>query len=259
MRRKLVVWGALAQGAVLESVRRKDLYVGLILASVMMGAAATLGRFGVKGLEMFLKDAALTVINLLSTVLAILFAARQMPEEISRRTVYPLLARPISRFDLILGKFLGAFALSALGLALFAAVGWGALAVYGLNLGVIFWQFLALRLMALAVVCALTIALSVFLTPQATVTMAMLLAIGSATFGSAVMLLDGTLRGVGQTVLRGLYLVLPQINLFDLSQKVSYGWPPVAAWAIWSLLAYALIHIAVLLTAGTLRFRKQAL
>lgn len=257
--RKLVVWGALAHASVLESIRRKDLYVALILALILIGAAATLGRFGVSGLELFLKDVTLTVVNLLSVVLAILFAARQVPEEISRRTVYPLLARPISRFDLLLGKFLGAFLLSALALALFAAIGWGALTYYGLGVGAIFGQYLLLRLFALGLVCALTIALSLFLTPGATVTVALLLAAGSQTFSQAVLLLDGDAGRVGRILLRGSYYLLPQLSLFDLSKKVSYGWKPIEGWAVGALLLYALVHIAVCLTVGTLRFRRQAL
>lgn len=89
MRFKLTVWGALAAAACLESLRRKDLWVSVILAVLMISAAALVGKFGVAGLEMFLKDVTLTVVNLLSLVLAVLFAARQLPEELSRRTVYP--------------------------------------------------------------------------------------------------------------------------------------------------------------------------
>ena len=40
LRRKFVVWGALAQAAVLEAVRRKDLYVAMILSFLMIGMSA---------------------------------------------------------------------------------------------------------------------------------------------------------------------------------------------------------------------------
>lgn len=259
MLRKLVIWFSLAQAAILEAIRRKDLYVALILSLLMIGAAATVGTFGVNGLEMFLKDVTLTVINLLSTLLAILFAARQIPEEVSRRTVYPLLARPISRGDLIIGKFLGAFALSVLGLFLFAAIGAGALWCYHLPLGAIFYQFLLLRIFALGLVCALTMALSLVMTPGATVTVSILIAVGSATFSQAVQLLDPTASPIGRYVLRGSYFVLPHLDLFDLSRKVSYGWKPVAPWAVGALFAYAVLYTVLFLGFGTWRFRRQAL
>ena len=259
LRRKLVIWGALAQATVLESVRRKDLYVAVILSVLMIGAASLVGRFGVSGLEIFLKSATLTVINVLSAILAVVFAARQVPEEISRRTIYPLLARPISRTDLILGKFLGSCVLAALSLMIFAAIGWGALSLYGLHTGAIFWQYLLLRFFVLILLCAMTLTLSIFMTPQATVTVALLAAIGSQAFSQSVLLMDKTLTGGGQWLLRGAYFALPEFNLFDLSAKVSHGWTPISWWAIVALLLYALLHSAVSLMVAGLRFRKVAL
>lgn len=257
--RKLVVWTALAHAAVLESIRRKDLYVALILAVVMIGAAATIGTFGVNGLEMFLKDVTLTVINLLSLLLAVLYSVRQITEEVSRRTVYPLLARPIGRGDLIFGKFLGAFALSILSLLLFSAVGVGALWFFHLQVGMIFVQYLLLRIFALGLICALTIALSLVMTPGATVTVSLLLAAGAATFSQAIKLLDGSQGAAGRAVLRGSYFVLPHLDLFDLSHKVSYGWKPVDPWVIWSLFAYSSVYVSLFLMMGAWKFRRQAL
>ncbi|WP_309710736.1 ABC transporter permease [Armatimonas sp.] len=259
LRRKLVIWGALSHATVLESVRRKDLYVAMILSFLMIGMAALVGRFGVQGLDIFLKSATLTVINLLSVILAVVFSARQLPEEISRRTIYPLLARPISRTDLLIGKFLGVFCLAGLGLLVFGLIGWGTLSVYGMHPGVIFWQYLALRLFVLMLLCAVTVTTSVFLTPQATVTITLLMAVGSQAFSQSTLLLDKTSDGFGQVLIRGLYFVIPELNLFDLSGKVSHGWNPVPFWVLAALFGYALIHTLVALSVGAVRFRKVAL
>jgi ABC-type transport system involved in multi-copper enzyme maturation permease subunit len=257
--RKLTIWGALAGASILESVRRKDLWVAVILSVLMIGAAGMLGRFGVKGLETFLKSAALTVVNLLSVVLAVIFTARQIPEEVSRRTVYPLLARPISRFDLLFGKFLGAYALSLFGLLLFALIAFGALKWFGLGVGMIFWQYLLLRAVVLGVVCSVTIGLSVYMTPQAAITVSLLLSMISQTFSSAVMLLEADSQQSGKLLLHGAYFALPQFNLFDLSNRVSFGWPTVSVTTILLLVVYGLIHTVIWLMLGTVRFRKQAL
>jgi ABC-type transport system involved in multi-copper enzyme maturation permease subunit len=259
LKRKLVIWGALAHASILEAIRRKDIYVALILSAIMMLAAATIGTFGVNGLEMFLKDVALTVISLLSLVLAVLFAARQIPEEVSRRTVYPLLARPIGRGDLLFGKFLGAFTLSVIALLLFAAIGAGALAWYGLSLGAIFWQFLLLRIFALGLICAMTMALSLVMTPGATVTMSLLLAAGSATFSNAVLLLYGASGTGQQQLLKASYYIFPHLDLFDLKGKVSYGWKPIGGQWITLLFVYAALYVALFLSLGLWRFRRQAL
>jgi ABC-type transport system involved in multi-copper enzyme maturation permease subunit len=225
----------------------------------MIVAASIVGTFGVKGLEMFLKDVTLTVINLLSVLLAVLFSARLMPEEIDRRTVYPLLARPISRADLLIGKFMGAYLLSLVSLMLFAAIGWGALTFYGLSVGAIFWQYLLLRALSLALICALSLTLSLCMTHGATVTISLLLILGAATFSQTVLLLDGGMRTVARFFLRGSYYVLPHLDLFDLSKKVSYGWPPISATAISTLAIYAVLYVLLFLGLGVLRFQRRAL
>jgi ABC-type transport system involved in multi-copper enzyme maturation permease subunit len=257
--RKFVIWGALAQAAILEAIRRKDLYVAVILSILMIGAAATIGTFGVKGLEIFLKDVALTVVNLLSILITILFAARQIPEEVSRRTVYPLLARPIGRGDLLIGKFLGAFILSALALLLFALIAQGALWCYGISVGAIFGQYLLARLFSLALICAMTLMLSLFMTPSACVTISVLLAVGAQTFSQAVLLIYGPASATGKEILRATYFILPHLDLFDLSKKVSYGWKPVDSWVMGALLLYATVFSALFLGIAMLRFRRQAL
>jgi ABC-type transport system involved in multi-copper enzyme maturation permease subunit len=258
LQKRTRIWGALAYASVLESVRRKDLYVAVILSVLMIVTAATMGTFGVQGLEVFLTDAALTVVNLVSMLVAILFAARQLPEEISRRTVYPLLARPLSRGDLIFGKWLGAFVLSALALVLFCLVAVGALLFYRIPIGAIFWQYFLLRLFSLAVLCAMTILLSLLITPSATVTIACLLAISSSMFSQFINMMQGTAGQVFGAFLRGAYFVVPRLDLFDLSKKVSYGWKPVEAWVIRDLFLLAVTYISVLLLLSMIRFRRMA-
>jgi Cu-processing system permease protein len=258
VKRKLTIWGALAQASVLESIRRKDLYVALILSLMMFFSAAAIGAFGVKGIEIFLKDVALTVITWFSILLAILFASRQLPEEITRRTVYPLLARPIGRGDLIFGKFLGAVALSTVALLLFALVGAGALAYYKISMGAIFWQYLLFRWFSLLLVCALTLLLSLLMTPSATVTVAILLAGGASSFSNFMVMADAGNTGLTRSLLRAAYFVFPHLDLFDLSKKVSYGWPPVEAWVVRDLFTYAVLYTTVFLALAVWRFRRMA-
>jgi Cu-processing system permease protein len=259
MMRKFTIWGALCYATILESARRKDLYVALILSVLMIAAAAVLARFGAAGLELFIKEAAMTVINILSVILCVIFAARQVPEEISRRTVYPLLARPITRFDLLFGKFLGAYAMSTLALLLFSAVAMLGITLLGLKVGVIFGQFLLLRIFALGLLSAMTVTFSLFMTPAATVTISLLCAIGASTFTQAILLVDGDTNGLGQQLLRASYFTFPHLDLFDLSQKVSQGWNPIPVLTILSLALYAMIYSSVFFVGGFLRFRKQAL
>ena len=55
----------------------------------------------------YLKDVCLLLIWISSLVIAITTTARQIPAERESRTIFPLLAKPVRRGELIVGKFLG--------------------------------------------------------------------------------------------------------------------------------------------------------
>ncbi len=112
---------AIGRGAVLEMLRRKDLAVlGLFMTVYLLFLAAA--RF--VGLETpaagtFLLNLSLTLIIALAHLLTLLMAARQIPDELERRTLYPLMARPVQRAEILLGKGLASW---AVGLAVFAVL-----------------------------------------------------------------------------------------------------------------------------------------
>ena len=55
----------------------------------------------------YLKEICLLLIWISSLVIAITTAARQIPVERENRTIFPLLAKPVTRTQLLVGKFLG--------------------------------------------------------------------------------------------------------------------------------------------------------
>ncbi len=249
---------ALAVAGMLETFRRKDVYVVLVLMGLMIAGAAAFGFFGVRGLEVFLRDVTFTVIGLFSTVLAVIVAARQIPEEVQRRTLYPLMARPISRWQLLLGKWVAASLTAILAFLLLAAAARILLACFGVAVETIFWQYLLLKSLGLVWLCALTVALSVLMTHGAAVVLSLILALGSGAF-TRIALLYHVETGVWNAFANVLYGLLPHYDFFDLGRKVTYGWDPVPGWVLGYLASYALLGSLVWLGIGWLRFRRAAL
>jgi ABC-type transport system involved in multi-copper enzyme maturation permease subunit len=257
---KFRVYRALAKGVVLESVRRKDLWVIAILGFLILMASGALGFFGTQGLETFVKDLAVTVLGLFSTIVAILTSSRLIPEEIQRKTLYPLLARPISRFDLLMGKFAGAVAVTWIAFLLLAVLTGFALTTFGVTFEAVMLQYLLAKMMGLAVVCAVTMALSTYMTPAAAATMSFVLAFGSSLIIRALVMAYESASPAMQVVFKFLNAILPQYALFDFgSRAANTGWAPVPAWIVGFLAAYALIYCASMLAMSWAKFRKQAL
>ncbi|MCX7925267.1 MAG: ABC transporter permease, partial [Fimbriimonadales bacterium] len=163
MTRTVQITRALMTAGLLETLRRKDLYVVLILTVLLTLGASAFRVFGVQGLEIFVKDVAFTAIGVMTTVLTVLIAARQLPEEMQRRTIYPLMARPITRGQLLLGKWATAFFTAGLCFVVLALITLGLLASLGVGVKPIFVQYVLLKLLGIGWLCAMVIALSLYL------------------------------------------------------------------------------------------------
>ncbi len=256
----LRIYWALAKGVVLESIRRKDLWVVAILGFLILIASGTLGFFGVAGLEIFVKDLAVTVLGLFSTIIAVLSACRLMPEETKNRTLYPLLARPISRFDLLAGKLLGAVLVTWIGFAMLCSLTTLALLSFHVPFEVIMGQYVIAKMMGLVVICAVSLAFSTFMTPAAAATMSIILAFGGGMISRALVMSYSTASPATQWFFKFVNGILPQVNLFDLGGRAVYfNWSPVPLWVMGALFAYMAIYSWAMLGLGWLKFRRQAL
>ncbi|MBE7561081.1 ABC transporter permease subunit [bacterium] len=202
---------------------------------------------------------ALFVITWSAILIAVTAAARQMPAEISNRTLYPLLAKPLSRWEFLLGKFVGVNLMCLFSLvvlyAIFLIVAWRA----GTMPGWIVAQNFYLRFLSLALLVAMTLFLSLLLTHAANVCLSLLLAIGASTFSTALSLVHDKLSGLQLRLAEALYFTLPHLDLFNLNGKVVHGWEPVAAWVLVYLTLYALGYIAQLLGAAGLLLQRRML
>lgn len=253
------IYTALARTVVLESLRRKDLWVVAILGFIIILTAGTLGFFGFDGLEIFAKDLAVTVLGLFSTILAILTSSRLLPDEIKNRTLYPLLARPITRGQLLAGKLLGAVLVSWIAFLILAALTALALLVFKVKFEPIMLQYLFGKMMGLVVVCALSMTLSAYMTPSAGATMSFVFAFGSSMISRALVMGYDSAPEAIRPVFQLISVLLPQVSLFDMGGRVvNINWGPVQAWVMWSLFGYMLLYSSATMALGWVKFRKQA-
>ena len=107
---------AVAGIAIKELYRRKDFYVLFTVTVLICIVMAAVNIYNNPDIIRYVKAICLLLIWVSSLVIAITTTARQIPAEREQRTLLPLLAKPLSRSQLILGKFLGCWI--ACGLAL---------------------------------------------------------------------------------------------------------------------------------------------
>lgn len=257
---KVRSWWVLARAVVVESVRRKDFWVLAILGLVIVASAGLLGFFGLKSLQVFAKDLAFTVLGAFSSAVAVLTSCRMLPEEIRNRTLYPLLARPLTRADLLVGKFLGSVLVSWLAFAVLAVMVAVSLLVFGVSFELIMLQYVVAKSMGLALICAISMTLSLLMTPPAAATVSFLLVFGSGMITRALVMGFAEAPAAFQPALKLFSLLIPQYPLFDLGGRAAnVGWSPVPAWVLCALLMYLAVYGGAMLMLSWLSFRRKAI
>src|SRR3979411_325474 len=107
---------AISINTLIELPRQKVFYVLLIFALLLIGSSVFMARFSFQQEFQILKDVALGAMSIFTSLLAIVATARLIPQDIDDRTVYTILAKPVPRFEYVLGKLAGVLFLLAVSL-----------------------------------------------------------------------------------------------------------------------------------------------
>src|SRR5262245_42388324 len=117
-----------------ESVRDKVLYNLVAFAILLIGASYLIGQLTAGQDVKIIKDLGLAATSVFGLFIAIFIGIGLVSKEVEKRSIYSLLAKPISRPQLVLGKYAGLLLtlgvnLSIMALALYGVLtymGWGA-------------------------------------------------------------------------------------------------------------------------------------
>lgn len=214
-------------------------------------------------------DLSLSAIALLGTVASIFLGTNLVYQEVERRTVFTVLARPISRGGFIVGKYLGLAGVMAVAVA---AMGAGFLGVFALAGGAPTAEVLLAILftyLELAVVIGVALFFSVAAHPIEGAVFAFVVALAGHVTADLnelgkqlVQHADGTpatlLELALEKLLYAAYVLLPNLENFNLRSHAAHGVPVGAAQMV-EAAAYGGLYVAVLLALSTLVFRRKVL
>jgi len=246
----------------IEALRRKEIYVVVLLSCVLIALIMTLDFFQLDGLTKFYREFALKVMSTATAITVIILSSRQLPREFERRTIYPLLSRPISRPMFLLGKLLGVWLSAAFCFGLFMLVFIGGMIwLQGDIHWPLFFQYLYLQMMMMLILASLGFMLSMMFNIDAAISLAILLFGLGSTLASIITHLYEATSALGQWFLKFLTYVIPQLMLFDLSEKAihSEAWEPLSMSILGTLTLYAGVFSGLYFFATFLLFRRKAL
>jgi ABC-type transport system involved in multi-copper enzyme maturation permease subunit len=260
---------AIALNVFRESVRDKVLYNLVLFAILMMGASYLLGQLTAGQDVKIVKDLGLSAMSLFGVFIAVFIGIGLVSKEVERRSVYSLLAKPIHRYQLILGKYAGLALTLAVNflimtLAFYAVLLYSAWGIHPTvqsawdapALDPALLKAIALILVELLLVTAVALFFSTFSSPMLS---------AAFTFGLFIVGHFSTdLRNFDQVVAspaavrlaRGLYWVVPNLGQFDVKSQVVHG-QPVAIGYMALTTGYAALYTAMLLTIAVYIFSRR--
>src|SRR6266550_7139521 len=97
-----------------ELTRLRVFYVLLVFALLLIGSSIFMAQFSFQQEFQILKDVSLGAISIFTSLLAIVATARLLPQDMEDRIVYTILAKPVPRFDYVVGKIAGVLLLLAI-------------------------------------------------------------------------------------------------------------------------------------------------
>jgi len=119
----------IARNTFRENVRDRVLYNLILFALVMIGSSIALGQLTLGHEAKVIVGLGLSSISVFGTLIAVFIGIGLVYKELEKRTAYSLLAKPVRRSELILGKYLGllftlAVNVTVMSAGLMAAMAW---------------------------------------------------------------------------------------------------------------------------------------
>jgi ABC-type transport system involved in multi-copper enzyme maturation permease subunit len=250
------IW-AIGLNTVREAVRNKLLYTLLFFAIVMIGTGVIVGSISYVEGSRILQDVGLASIRLFSTGIAIFVGVGLIHGEVSRRTIYTILSKPVSRSEFLVGKFVGLVMTIWLQLAIMTAAFVLVSLASDAPIDMGHMSALALVGMELVVIVAVATLFSAFTTPM----LASCFTLGVYVLGH----LSRDLLQIGENseaaglraMTRALYQVLPDLESFNLSVQAVHQLPISTAEVVWPVIYGVGYAIALLFIAGFIFERRD--
>ncbi|PYU39782.1 MAG: hypothetical protein DMG56_05635 [Acidobacteria bacterium] len=253
--------GVVALNTFREAVRDRVLYSLVFFALLMMAAAVAVGQISIGIEQTVIVSLGLSAISVIGVLISVFIGVALVSKEMDKRTLYALLAKPVRRWEFLLGKFGG--------LVLTLAVNTAAMAL-GLLLVMLYVKHSLERsdavvlvavyfiLLKLALIVALALLFSCFTTPL----LAILFTVGLYIVGLYVQELRDLPVEVMSPAMaaftKWLSHLLPNFENFNVMAMAAHGRAVPGALILQNTL-YAVVYCTIVLTAAAVVFSRRNL
>ncbi len=249
--------GTIATNVFREVIRDRVLYLIGFYALALVLAGRLLPEIAANTEKKILLDLSLATMSVLGLVIAVFVGTGLVNKEIEKRTVFVLIAKPVSRTEFIIGKHWGLSAVLAVLVGAMTAIALLILSFYQVPFSLqdvlISSSFLFLQL---SLITAVAIGFGVFTSSLLAILFTFAVYFMGQLSRDLVTLGKLAKNPSIESITQGLYLVLPDLARLDLKNQAAYHLIPSSDVLIGNAL-YALVYTVLVLTIASLIFSTR--
>ena len=244
-----------------EAVRDRVLYNLVFFALLMMVAAILVGQISIDIEKSVIISLGLTAISVIGLFIAVFIGVGLVSKEMDKRTLYALLAKPLERWEFLLGKYCGLLMTlsvntAAMALGLYAALWTVKHPLAGPDAYVLVAVYLIL--LKLALIVALAMLFSCFTTPFLAILFTAGIYVAGVFAADLRQMKVVKLEAATVKMLRAISYALPNFENFNVMGAVAHG-RPVPGLLVWNATLYAILYGAMVLAIASAVFSRRNL
>lgn len=248
--------GVIALNTFRENLRDKILYNLLLFAGLLIAASLLLSSLSMGEQEKIVTDMGLAAINLIGVIIAVFVGIGLVSKEIERRTIYTIMARPISRVQFVLGKYLGLVVTLSVNLSIMLLVFLFTIWWSGASVHISLLQAVELIFVELLVVTALALFFSTFSSAMVSASMTLgLYVIGHLT-PDMKGIAEKSQNELATMLLTGIYYLCPNLEMLNIKGQAAAGVSVSLAYQSMATV-YGLFYASLLLAVACVIFQRR--
>ncbi len=208
-----------------EALRQKLAVNLLVFGLALVVASVTISNLTFGEQYRIIVDIGLSAIEIFGTLIAVFLGAGLVAGDVQRRTVFPIVAKPVSRAQYVAGRYLGLVATTTLNLAVMAAVFVAVLALYLGGVGFLRDTPLLTTLAAIALQLAMIGALAVLFSTFTTATLSAIFTLSFVVAGHLATDLVRYWPRIGKAagwLGDAIYVVIPNLEALNFKEAMVY-------------------------------------
>lgn len=247
----------ITRGVFIELARKKDAYVLMIFMLIFVAGMLAAKAVGIDSPSTgtFLLNLGISLVYLFAHTLTLLLAFNQIPRELEHRSIYPLLARPLSRSMYVFSKCVACALCGMLVYVILFVLGWLPVPKLESYHASTLFQMIALHFGSLFMISALAVACSLFLARGVNL---VILAVWFLFGGKLVTFMVGQVSSPVLAQGASWFLAyLPDFQKLNLVTRYTDGIGALPAGVFFGLLVYALVISAFALAVSMRVFERR--